>query len=262
VRAPTSACPSASCETDGTELVVVQRTDLDLDTEGGALELAYADNRVAELDLDWDVAELLADRDAGLDLAAVGFDADELAALLAGLDAPTEGLTDPDAVPGVPEMPITKPGDMWTLGRHRLLCGDSTVATDVERLLGGATAAQTDGHRPALRGGLLDAEVAQRGSADMIGVRIERRTGTCGERLSAIDWQRGIRPRAHADVAYVWHADRHASDRAGSLSKRLAMRCAARSSGQSRVSPSVAGITTGSMSRAGTPSARARPPRG
>jgi hypothetical protein len=127
--------PVRIVQTDGTELVVVQRTDLDLDTEG-ARSLAYLDNRVAELDLDWDVAELLADRDAGLDLAAVGFDADELAALLAGLDAPAEGLTDPDAVPGVPDEPITKPGDIWTLGRHRLLCGDSTVMANVDRLLG------------------------------------------------------------------------------------------------------------------------------
>lgn len=73
--------PVRFVQTDGTELVVVQRTDLDLDSESGR-SLAYLDNRVAELDLSWDVAELLADRDAGLDLAAVGFDADELAQLL------------------------------------------------------------------------------------------------------------------------------------------------------------------------------------
>jgi hypothetical protein len=74
--------PVRFVQTDGSELVVVQRTDLDLDSAAGR-SLAYLDNRVAELDLSWDVAELLADRDAGLDLAAVGFDADELAELLA-----------------------------------------------------------------------------------------------------------------------------------------------------------------------------------
>jgi hypothetical protein len=81
--------PVRIVESDGTELVVVQRTDLDLDTDA-ARSLAYLDNRVVELDLSWDVAELLADRDAGLDLAAVGFDADELAALLAGTELPGE----------------------------------------------------------------------------------------------------------------------------------------------------------------------------
>jgi DNA modification methylase len=52
----------------------------------------------------------------------------------------TEGLTDPDDVPEVPEEPTTKPGDLWILGDHRLLCGDSTKAEDVERLMDGATA--------------------------------------------------------------------------------------------------------------------------
>lgn len=74
--------PVRFVESDGTELVVVRRTDLDLDTDKAARELAYADNRVAQLDLDWDLDALLADRDAGLDLAAIGFSAAELAELL------------------------------------------------------------------------------------------------------------------------------------------------------------------------------------
>jgi hypothetical protein len=49
----------------------------------------------------------------------------------------TGGLTDPDDVPAAPEHPVSQTGDLWLLGRHRLLCGDSTVATDVERVLGG-----------------------------------------------------------------------------------------------------------------------------
>ena len=52
-------------------------------------------------------------------------------------DEPTEGLTDPDEVPEVPEEPTTKPGDLWILGDHRLLCGDSTKAEDGERLMDG-----------------------------------------------------------------------------------------------------------------------------
>ena len=49
----------------------------------------------------------------------------------------TQGRTDPDDAPEPPAHPVAEPGDLWVLGRHRLLCGDSTVATDVERVLGG-----------------------------------------------------------------------------------------------------------------------------
>ena len=57
---------------------------------------------------------------------------------LAGIMAErTAGLTNPDDAPAVPEHPVSVAGDLWLLGRHRLLCGDSTVATDVERVLGG-----------------------------------------------------------------------------------------------------------------------------
>ena len=77
------------------------------------------------------------------DMLANEWDAEELGDW--GLDVPfedepTEGLTDPDEVPEVPEEPTTKPGDLWILGDHRLLCGDSTKAEDVERLMDGATA--------------------------------------------------------------------------------------------------------------------------
>lgn len=88
--------PVRFVQTDGTELVVVQRTDLDLDADKAARELAYADNRVAQLDLDWDVEALLEDRDAGIDLAAVGFDDDELAELIATTAADLELGTIPE----------------------------------------------------------------------------------------------------------------------------------------------------------------------
>ena len=98
-----------------------------------------ADNKTAEL-ASWDDAmlsiELDALRGAGIDWTLLGFDEEELAKLLA--PAGTEGLTDPDAVPEKPADPITKPGDLWLLGKHRLLCGDSTSAMDVARLLDGA----------------------------------------------------------------------------------------------------------------------------
>ena len=66
------------------------------------------------------------------------FEQDDLDELLAVTELdPEEGNTDPDDVPEVPEDPIAKPGDLWILGNHRLLCGDSTNPQHVERLMDG-----------------------------------------------------------------------------------------------------------------------------
>lgn len=113
--------------------------DLD-DTQ--ALAILVGDNRHSELGTrDQDqLAALLTELAQGEALLGTGYDGDDVDALLAELNGPTVGLTDPDAVPAVPAVPITQPGDLWTLGRHRLLCGDSTVATDAERLMAGASA--------------------------------------------------------------------------------------------------------------------------
>jgi len=97
-----------------------------------------ADNKTAEL-AEWNMEllpiELAELGDAGIDWSLLGFDQDELAKLLdPGVQ---EGLTDPDAVPEPPDDPVTKPGDLWVLGDHRLLCGDSSSAEDVDRLLDG-----------------------------------------------------------------------------------------------------------------------------
>ena len=100
-----------------------------------------ADNRLA-LDAGWDDEMLrveLQDLDAvDFDLTLTGFDLDEIAALTA--DEPTEGLTDEDAVPEAPEQPVTVEGDVWLLGRHRLMCGDSTSIDAVEKLMDGRKA--------------------------------------------------------------------------------------------------------------------------
>ena len=99
-----------------------------------------ADNRMA-LDAGWDNDLLkieLQDLDAeGFDLSLTGFDIGEIAALT--LDE-TEGLTDPDAMPDAPAVPVTVLGDVWLLGRHRLMCGDSTSIDAVERLMDGQKA--------------------------------------------------------------------------------------------------------------------------
>jgi DNA modification methylase len=97
-----------------------------------------ADNKLA-LNAGWDnelltieLNELLAD---GFALEILGFDPNELNALLQ--PEIVEGLTDEDAVPEIPEDPITKPGDIYQLGNHRLMCGDSTSINAVETLLDG-----------------------------------------------------------------------------------------------------------------------------
>jgi DNA modification methylase len=98
-----------------------------------------ADNKSAEL-ADWDndrLVQELADlqkMDFAMDL--VGFSADELGRLLDAEGGP--GLTDPDDIPEPPDEPTTQPGDLWVLGRHYLLCGDSSKPEDVDRLLDGA----------------------------------------------------------------------------------------------------------------------------
>ena len=108
-------------------------------TEAQIRAYVIADNKLAE-NAGWDQELLrleLADlQGLGFDLDLLGFDKLELGAMLDFID-PNSGLTDPDAVPDVPAEPITKPGDIWQLGHHRLLCGDSTVIADVQRVMGG-----------------------------------------------------------------------------------------------------------------------------
>ncbi|TSE29422.1 Modification methylase RsrI [Tepidimonas thermarum] len=70
------------------------------------------------------------------DLALTGFDADELLEIMAGEETTTEGNTDEDAAPEVPVNPVSKPGDVWIMGQHRLLCGDATDPASYDTLLG------------------------------------------------------------------------------------------------------------------------------
>lgn len=129
---------------DGTKLVVVQRTDLDLsDDTGPARKLAYYDNRAGEVGLEWDAERLLADLNAGVDLADI-FRDDELDELLAGLQPEPEPVSDPGAQVAKAEELRGKwgvqSGDLWQLGEHRLICGDCTDAAVVARVMGGEKA--------------------------------------------------------------------------------------------------------------------------
>ena len=106
------------------------------DTQRRALILA--DNKIGE-NASWEDEllgiELSELKDAGFDLELTGFSTEEWEALIAGEETDKEGLTDEDAVPEVVE-PISKPGDLWVLGEHKVLCGDATKLDDYKRLLG------------------------------------------------------------------------------------------------------------------------------
>ena len=125
-------------ESDGTKLVAVKRTDLDLDSEDGkARALATYDNRAGQLDFDWDIDALSAvDTDVLKDLWSV----DELDEL--GIIEKPEGDAEPqiDRAAELQEKWQVKTGDLWQIGEHRLLCGDSTKREDVERVMGGEKA--------------------------------------------------------------------------------------------------------------------------
>lgn len=121
------------------EIPVIELAHL---SENQKKALIIADNKLA-LNSDWDTELLTLELQDLLgeeyDLDLLGFDKDELDALLNVIEG-TDGLTDEDAVPEVPDEPKTKVGDIYILGNHRLMCGDSTSIDAVEKLL--------DGQRP------------------------------------------------------------------------------------------------------------------
>ena len=140
---------------------------LDHLTESQRKAYILADNRIA-LNSGWDSSMLsveLQDLKDDIDLSLLGFDPDELDSLLNPVEE-TEGLTDEDAVPEVPVEPKTKLGDIYILGNHRLMCGDSTSIDDVEKLMDGQKAdmvftdppygvSYTGGHNQKKRKGII-----------------------------------------------------------------------------------------------------------
>jgi len=161
-----------------------------------------ADNKLA-LNAGWDLEMLTVElgdlQGFDFDLMLTGFSDDELSKLLA---EKTEGNTDPDEIPEAPIDPIAKPGDVWLLGKHRLVCGDSTDADTVAKALNGVSPhlMVTDPpygveYDPAWR---EKAGVAASGTAK-------------GKVLNddKADWREAwaLFP---GDVAYVWHAGLYA----------------------------------------------------
>jgi DNA modification methylase len=123
-----------------TEVPVIQLGHL---SEAQRRALVIADNQLAITGASWDEEtlrlELAALSEQSFDLSLVGFDDAELARLLAEQDT-TEGLTDEDAVPELPVTPVCATGELWNLGSHKLLVGDSTDGAQVARLMAGEAA--------------------------------------------------------------------------------------------------------------------------
>ena len=161
----------------------------------------------AEWDEDKLALELQEIQEADFDLSLTGFEDEELARLLAALDA-TDGLCDEDAAPPTPQTPTSKAGDLWLLGRHRLLCGDSTDAQAVSRVLGDVKPMLMVTDQPY--GVDYDPEWRKRA-----GVNNSNRMGKVRNDDRA-DWREAwaLFP---GDVVYVWHGALHASTVADSL---------------------------------------------
>jgi DNA modification methylase len=165
-----------------------------------------ADNKLTE-NAGWDEALLrieIADLASfGFDLPLMGFDEHELAQLTQS----TEGLTDPDAAPELPAYPVTRTGDIWQVGRHRLVCGDATNADDVNAALNGVVPhlMVTDppygvDYDPDWR------NRADRANGQPNGARAIGRP----DNDERVDWREAwaLFP---GSVVYCWHAGRHAS---------------------------------------------------
>ena len=185
-------------------------------TEAQRRAYVIADNRIA-LNAGWDLDMLAVELDdlkgIDFDLDLLGFDVGEIDKILAMADATAEGETDPDDVPDVQAEAITKPGDVWLLGRHRIACGDCTDALVVEALLGQV--------RPHLM--VTDPPYGVEYDADWRNKAL-RADGTpiAGRAIGKVenddraDW-RDAWALFPGEVAYVWHAGNKAHVVAESL---------------------------------------------
>ena len=182
-------------------------------TEAQKKAYVIADNKLA-LNAGWDLDALkveLADLgELGFDVGLTGFGDDELADLLS---EQTEGLTDPDDVPEPPADPVSVEGDVWILGNHRIICGSSTDAHTVEKLLGKVKPHLMVTDPPY--GVVYDANwrnEADRANGKPYG---DRAVGVVMNDDKA-DWREAwaLFP---GDVAYVWHAGLFAGVVADSL---------------------------------------------
>lgn len=179
-------------------------------TEAQKKAYILADNKLA-LNAGWDTDLLrveLAELSAlDFDMPLIGFEADELAALMA---EPTVGLTDPDEAPVPPVNPVTVEGDVWILGNHRIICGDSTSADVVSKLLGPVKPHLMVTDPPY--GVNYDATWRGKAGHATLG---KNRTGIV-EHDDRADW-REVWALFPGSIAYVWHGGLHSATVAESL---------------------------------------------
>jgi len=176
--------------------------------------VVVSDNKIA-LNAGWDLEILMEQieliRSDGFELDLIGFSDDELAEIMDGLeeDADDGGAVDgEDEVPEAPVEPVSRLGDLWVLDGHRLLCGDSTVATDVDRVMGGV--------RPMLM--VTDPPYGVEYDPSWRNKALGQATSRTGKVLNddKADWREtwSLFP---GDVAYIWHGALHATTVADSL---------------------------------------------
>jgi len=185
-------------------------------SEAQARAYIIADNKLA-LNAGWDEPvlgrELLALDALGFDCTLTGFSGDELEGLFARAQSAGEGLADEDAVPEAQERIVSCTGDVWLCGRHRVRCGDSTKAEDVAALLAGVEPHLMVTDPPY--GVKYDPDWrnrADRANGKLYGARAIGQVANDDRS----DWREAwaLFP---GDVAYVWHAGRHASSVQASL---------------------------------------------
>jgi DNA modification methylase len=177
-------------------------------TESQKKAYIIADNKLA-LNAGWDMdflkLELQELEDADFDLSLTGFDDKELDALLNVIEG-TDGLTDEDAVPEVPEEPKTKLGDIYILGNHRLMCGDSTSIDSVEKLMNGKLADLLHTDPPYN----VDYDNSTRPKAGKALGKIKNDTMSSNDFYQFIN-DMGVCAYSvlkDGSSAYIWHADR------------------------------------------------------
>lgn len=177
-------------------------TYVDLSEEEEALVLATLDPLAAMAATDKDKQ-----RDLMAEVAATSEKWAEMAAGMGLGGGAKPGLTDPDEVPAPPDDPVTKRGDLWLLGEHRLLCGDSTSAEDVTRLLAGAKPMMMVTDPP------YGVEYDASWRAKVEGHTLNLNKQKLGKVMNddRADWREAwaLFP---GSIAYVWHAGLHASE--------------------------------------------------
>lgn len=200
-----------AAEAEGLDRIPVIFVDAD---DEDAKAILVGDNRLSDLaenDPELLAALLQAIQSRGEGLTGTGYSDDDLAQMLAqaagDMGAELEG---EDDIPDTPELPVTQPGDLWVLGNHRLICGDATVATDVERLLGAVKPLLMVTDPPYG----VEYDPNWRNKA---GAATTKRTGKVLNDDRA-DWYDAwvLFP---GDVAYVWHGALHSTTVADSLER-------------------------------------------